>query len=70
MITLEDCRAFCDADAALVEEIARREHLALIMAIACGHGRAQETGDPCTWKWVARLDTYGDSRHPTGRHAR
>lgn len=34
MITLNDCRAFCDAYPATVARVARREHLPEILAIA------------------------------------
>ena len=37
MITFEDCVAFCDADAVQVSEIAQREHLVQVMALACAH---------------------------------
>lgn len=39
MITLNDCRAFCDADPATVARVARNEHLPEILAIACAHSR-------------------------------
>ncbi len=39
MITLNDCKAFCDADPATVAYVARREQLPEILAIACAHGR-------------------------------
>ena len=34
MITLNDCRAFCDADPATVARVARQEQLPEIVAIA------------------------------------
>ena len=34
MITLNDCKAFCDADPATVARVARREQLPEILAIA------------------------------------
>jgi hypothetical protein len=34
MITLNDCKAFCDADPATVARVARREQLPEIVAIA------------------------------------
>lgn len=39
MITLNDCRAFCDVDPGTVARVARREQLAEVLAIACAHGR-------------------------------
>jgi hypothetical protein len=39
MITLSDCKAFCDADPATVARVARRDHLPEILAIACAHSR-------------------------------
>ncbi len=39
MITLNDCKAFCDADPATVARVARREQLPEILAIACAHSR-------------------------------
>ena len=39
MITLNDCKAFCDADPATVARVARRDHLPEILAIACAHSR-------------------------------
>ncbi|NJD35911.1 MAG: hypothetical protein FIA96_13940 [Betaproteobacteria bacterium] len=39
MITLNDCKAFCDADPATVARVARRDHLSEILAIACAHSR-------------------------------
>jgi hypothetical protein len=35
MITLNDCKAFCDADPATVARVARQEQLPEILAIAC-----------------------------------
>lgn len=37
MITIEDCKAFCDADLTLVNELARRESLPMLQAFACAH---------------------------------
>ncbi len=34
MITLNDCKAFCDVDPDTVARVARREHLPEILAIA------------------------------------
>lgn len=39
MITLNDCRAFCDVDPATVARVARHEHLPEILAIACAQTR-------------------------------
>jgi hypothetical protein len=39
MITLNDCKAFCDADPATVARVARHEHLPEIVAIARAHSR-------------------------------
>jgi hypothetical protein len=39
MITLNDCKAFCDADPATVARVARHEQLPEIVAIARAHGR-------------------------------
>lgn len=39
MITLDDCRAFCDADPATVARVARHEQLPEILAIARAHSR-------------------------------
>ena len=39
MITLNDCRAFCDADPATVARVARHEQLPEILAIACAQSR-------------------------------
>ena len=39
MITLNDCKAFCDADPATVARVARQEHLPDILAIACTQSR-------------------------------
>lgn len=39
MITLNDCKAFCDVDPATVARVARREQLPEILAIACAHSR-------------------------------
>lgn len=39
MITLNDCRAFCDVDPATVARVARNEHLPEILAIACAQTR-------------------------------
>lgn len=40
MITLEDCEAFCEAEPALVEEVARHDCLAGIAALAKAHEQA------------------------------
>ncbi len=37
MITLNDCKAFCDVDTATVARVARRERLPEILAIARAH---------------------------------
>jgi hypothetical protein len=39
MITLNDCKAFCDADPATVARVARQEQLPEILAIACTQSR-------------------------------
>lgn len=39
MITLNDCKAFCDVDPATVARVARHEHLPEILAIACVQSR-------------------------------
>ncbi|BAO29359.1 hypothetical protein [Sulfuritalea hydrogenivorans] len=39
MITLNDCRAFCDVDPATVARVARHEQLPEILAIACVQSR-------------------------------
>jgi hypothetical protein len=39
MITLNDCKAFCDADPATVARVARQEQLQEILAIACAQSR-------------------------------
>jgi hypothetical protein len=39
MITLYDCRAFCDVDQAVVARLARQEQLPEVMAIACAQSR-------------------------------
>ena len=39
MITLNDCKAFCDADPATVARVARQEQLPEIQAIACTQSR-------------------------------
>ena len=39
MITLNDCRAFCDVDPATVAHVARNQHLPEILAIACAQSR-------------------------------
>ena len=39
MITLNDCKAFCDADPATVARVARNEQLPEILAIACAQSR-------------------------------
>ncbi|MBL8449207.1 MAG: hypothetical protein JNM32_04705 [Dechloromonas sp.] len=40
MITLEDCKAFCDAPAEKVDTVGREHHLVPIVALACAHARA------------------------------
>ena len=45
MITLDDCTAFCDADAKMVEEIACHQHLPMIAALACAHARVLSAND-------------------------
>lgn len=42
MITLNDCKAFCDTDAATVARVARREHLPEILAIALVQSRLMQ----------------------------
>jgi hypothetical protein len=37
MITIEDCKAFCDADPASVDALACREHLPMVGAYALAH---------------------------------
>jgi hypothetical protein len=44
MITLNDCKAFCDADPATVARVARQEQLPEIMAIACAQSRLIKAG--------------------------
>ena len=39
MITLNDCRAFCEADPATVARVTRQEQLPEILAIACAQSR-------------------------------
>ena len=39
MITLNDCKAFCDADPATVARVARHQQLPEIVAIARAHSR-------------------------------
>ena len=39
MITLNDCKAFCDADPETVARVARHEQLPEILAIARAHSR-------------------------------
>jgi hypothetical protein len=39
MITLNDCKAFCDADPATVARVARQEQLPEILAIAFAQSR-------------------------------
>ena len=39
MITLNDCKAFCDADPETVARVARHEQLPEILAIACAQSR-------------------------------
>jgi carbonic anhydrase len=39
MITLNDCRAFCEADPAVVARVTQREQLPEILAIACAQSR-------------------------------
>lgn len=43
MITLNDCKAFCNADPATVARVARQEQLPEILAIACAHSRLMKT---------------------------
>lgn len=43
MITLDDCRAFCDVDQATVARVARNEQLPEIMAIACAQSRLMKS---------------------------
>lgn len=40
MITLNDCKAFCDADPATIVLTARQQHLPEMLAIACAHSVA------------------------------
>lgn len=37
MITIDDCEAFCEADPALVSELACRESLTMVQAYALAH---------------------------------
>ena len=39
MITLNDCRAFCEVDPAMVSRVTRQEQLPEILAIACAQSR-------------------------------
>lgn len=43
MITLKDCRAFCDVDPATVARVARHEQLPEILAIACAQSRVMKS---------------------------
>ena len=44
MITLNDCRAFCEVDPATVARLTRQEQLPEILAIACAQTRLMNTG--------------------------
>lgn len=46
MITLNDCKAFCDADSATVARVARLEQLPEILAIACAQSRLMKARPP------------------------
>lgn len=43
MITLNDCKAFCDVDPATVARVARHEQLPEILAIACAQSRVMKS---------------------------
>jgi hypothetical protein len=43
MITLNDCRAFCEVDPATVARVTRQEQLPEILAIACAQTRLMKT---------------------------
>ncbi len=43
MITLNDCRAFCEVDPATVARLTRQEQLPEILAIACAQTRLMKT---------------------------
>ena len=45
MITLDDCIAFCGALPVVVEEIAERQNLPLVLACAYAHGGAIGAND-------------------------
>jgi hypothetical protein len=54
MITLNDCRAFCDVDPATVARVSRQEQLPEILAIACAQSRLTKARplhapNPMTW---------------------
>ncbi|MBK7023524.1 MAG: hypothetical protein IPH41_08430 [Sulfuritalea sp.] len=42
IITLNDCKAFCDADPETVTRVARHERLPEILAIACAQSRVSK----------------------------
>ncbi|HNE41646.1 MAG TPA: hypothetical protein PKY91_00285 [Rhodocyclaceae bacterium] len=42
MITLEDCKAFCEAPAEKVDTVCREQHLVPIVALACAHASASK----------------------------
>ena len=46
MITIEDCKAFCDAPASHVEELACRECLPLVQAFARAHEMTRRNSRP------------------------
>ncbi len=54
MITLNDCRAFCDVDPATVARVSRQRQLPEILAIACAQSRLTKARPlhapkPVTW---------------------
>lgn len=46
MITLNDCKAFCEADPATVARVAHQEQLPEILAIACAQTRLMKARPP------------------------
>jgi hypothetical protein len=46
MITLNDCKAFCDADSETVARVARLEQLPEILAITCAQSRLMKARPP------------------------
>ncbi len=46
MITLEDCKAFCDAPAEKIDTLGREQNLVPIVALACAHARSAKRKQP------------------------